>query len=169
MSIGEPLLGSRVVVRDMETGDVPILLAMRREPEIVRWWGRGRDDWPAEMGASEQLLAILVEDRLAGHIELYEEDEDPNWRFATLDIFIRPDLIGQGYGTESLELVVGYLSKIRSHHRITIDPAVDNEPAIRSYRKVGFEPVGVMRRYWRDSDGTWRDSLLMELIIESNL
>lgn len=166
MSVGEPLIGDRVIVRDMAPDDGAALLAMRREPEIACWWGRGPDDWPSELDSGEQLLTILVRDELAGHIELYEEVEDPNWRFATLDIFIRPDLIGQGYGSEALRVVIDYLIEQRGHHRITIDPAIDNEAAIRSYTKVGFEPVGTMRKYWRDSDGVWRDSLFMELIVE---
>ena len=169
MSIGTPLTGERLTVRDLVADDVAPLIAMRREPEIVKWWGRGKDDWPADMGPEDQLFAIVVDGELAGHIEMYEEIEDPDWRFVTLDIFVRPDLIGQGYGTEALKLMIKYLSEERGHHRITIDPSADNEPAIRSYTKVGFEPVGVMRKYWRDGEGVWRDSLLMELIIESNL
>ncbi len=50
------------------------------------------------------------------------------------------------------------------HHRLTIDPAADNAAAIRAYEKVGFRPVGVMRRYERGSDGTWHDNLLMDLL-----
>jgi hypothetical protein len=30
--------------------------------------------------------------------------------------------------------------------------------------KVGFRPVGVMRRCERDADGTWHDNLLMDLL-----
>ena len=53
----------------------------------------------------------------------------------------------------------------RGHHRITIDPATANAAAIRAYEKVGFRPVGVMRRHERDVDGDgWHDSLLMELL-----
>jgi aminoglycoside 6'-N-acetyltransferase len=53
----------------------------------------------------------------------------------------------------------------RGHHRITIDPAADNAAAIRTYEKVGFRPVGVMRKYERDGDGRgWHDGLLMELL-----
>jgi aminoglycoside 6'-N-acetyltransferase len=169
MSVGEPLQGERLKIRDLVADDVESLLAMRREPEIVRWWGKGDDKWPADMGPKDQLFAIIVGDELAGHIEMYEEDEDPDWRFATIDIFVRPDLIGQGYGTEALQLMIKHLSEARGHHRITIDPATTNEAAIRSYTKVGFEPVGTMKKYWRDDAGVWQDSLLMELIIESNL
>ena len=47
-----------------------------------------------------------------------------------------------------------------------IDPAADNVAAIRSYEKVGFRPVGVMRRYERGPDGQWHDGLLMDLLAE---
>ncbi|GAA4297166.1 hypothetical protein GCM10023178_00160 [Actinomadura luteofluorescens] len=36
--------------------------------------------------------------------------------------------------------------------------------AIRSYEKVGCRPVGVMRPYERDIDGTWHDLLLTDLL-----
>ena len=49
---------------------------------------------------------------------------------------------------------------------LVIDPAADNAAAIRSYTKVGFRPVGIMRRYERVTDGTWHDSLLMDLLAD---
>lgn len=168
MSIGAPLIGERLVVRDMVPADHEPLLAMRNEPEIVKWWGKG-EGWPDYFKDGEELLVVEVEGALAGYIEIFEEDDDPDWRWAALDIYVSSALIGQGYGTEALRLAIGFLAEQRKHHRITIDPSVDNEIAIASYSKLGFEPVGTMRKYWRDSDGVWRDSLLMELIIESNL
>lgn len=168
MSIGDPLRGERLTVRDMEQGDVGPILAIRNEPQIVKWWGDG-SGWPDYFKDDEELLAIEVDGELAGYIEIFEEDDDPGWRFATIDIFVTTALIGKGYGTEALRLVIDFLAFERKHHRITIDPSVDNEIAIASYEKVGFEPVGVMKKYWRDGDGNWRDSLLMERIIESNL
>ena len=52
------------------------------------------------------------------------------------------------------------------HHRLTIDPAAANTRAIRAYEKAGFRAVGVMRRYERAPDGTWRDGLLMDLLAD---
>ena len=43
-------------------------------------------------------------------------------------------------------------------------PAAADEPAIRCYAKVGFRPVGVMRRYERGGDGRFHDGLLMDLL-----
>ena len=74
-------------------------------------------------------------------------------------------LHGRGIGTEAVRRVARLLIDERGHHRITIDPAADNVAAIRAYEKVGFKPVGVMREYERDHDGTgWHDGLLMELL-----
>jgi RimJ/RimL family protein N-acetyltransferase len=36
--------------------------------------------------------------------------------------------------------------------------------AIRAYRRLGFQPVGIMRRYERGPDGAWHDGLLMDLL-----
>lgn len=63
--------------------------------------------------------------------------------------------------------VARHLVHDRGHHRLVIDPAADNEPAIRCYAAVGFRPVGIMRRYERDADGAgWHDGLLMDLLAE---
>jgi aminoglycoside 6'-N-acetyltransferase len=43
-------------------------------------------------------------------------------------------------------------------------PATDNAGAIRTYEKVGFRAVGVMREYWRSPEGMCRDDLLMDLL-----
>ena len=67
-------------------------------------------------------------------------------------------------GTEAVELLARYLFFECGHHRITIDPAAHNERAIRSYAKVGFRPVGVMRQYERGPGGQFHDGLLMDLL-----
>jgi len=66
--------------------------------------------------------------------------------------------------TEAVRLLARFLFEQRGHHRITIDPAAANEPAIRCYAKVGFRPVGIMRQYERGPDGTFHDGLLMDLL-----
>jgi aminoglycoside 6'-N-acetyltransferase len=62
--------------------------------------------------------------------------------------------------------IARHLIRDRGHHRITIDPAAENERAIRCYARVGFRRVGVLRRYERGADGSWHDGVLMELLAE---
>jgi aminoglycoside 6'-N-acetyltransferase len=64
----------------------------------------------------------------------------------------------------AIRALARYLIDVRGHHRLTIDPAAANERAIHAYRRVGFRPVGIMRRYERGPDGTWHDGLLMDLL-----
>jgi len=111
-------------------------------------------------------LTIEVEGRIVGMIQ-YGEEPDPRYRHAWIDLFVDPAFHGRGIGTEAVQRVARLLIEERGHHRVTIDPAVDNARAVRAYEKAGFRPVGVMRRYEREVDGDgWRDSLLMELIAD---
>ena len=85
------------------------------------------------------------------------------YRSVGLDIFLTTARQGQGLGREALRLVIAHYLE-RGHHRFTIDPAADNERAIRAYAAVGFKPVGRMRDYELGADGTWHDGLLMDLL-----
>lgn len=105
-----------------------------------------------------------MDDQIAGLIQYWEESE-PRYRHAGIDLFLDPKLHSRGLGTEAVARVVNLLITERGHHRITIDPALANSAAIRSYEKVGFKPVGILRQAERDSDGEgWHDCLLMELV-----
>jgi aminoglycoside 6'-N-acetyltransferase len=82
-----------------------------------------------------------------------------------LDIALATHRHGRGYGPDALRVAIRHFIA-RGHHRFTIDPAADNERAIRAYRAVGFRPVGLMRAYERGSDGRWHDNLLMDLLAD---
>jgi aminoglycoside 6'-N-acetyltransferase len=88
------------------------------------------------------------------------------YRHACIDIFLTTARHRQGFGSEAIRVLARHLTKERGHHRLTIDPAADNEAAIRAYEKVGFRRVGVMRSYERGPDGTWHDGLLMEMLAD---
>lgn len=87
-------------------------------------------------------------------------------RHVALDIALAPALHGQGYGSETLRLAIRHWIEARGHHRFSIDPSAANEQAIRAYAAIGFKPVGILRRYERAPDGSWRDSLLMDLLAD---
>jgi aminoglycoside 6'-N-acetyltransferase len=151
------------LVRPMQPEDAPRLREIRATPEVHAWWGVLEDDFPLGDEPEVTRLTIVVEDRVAGMVQ-YGEEEEPDFRHAWIDIFVDPALRGRGIGTAAIEEVVEHLIGRRGHHRITIDPAVDNGAAVRSYEKAGFRPVGVMQAAWRDPSGRWRDALLMELV-----
>jgi RimJ/RimL family protein N-acetyltransferase len=154
-----------IMIRPLAQDDANELRRIHCTTEVARWWDLPEDDFPFDEPESTR-LTIEVGSTVAGMIQYWEETE-PRYRYAAIDLFLDPALHGRGVGTEAIRQVVRHLIGERGHHRITIDPAVTNVAAIRSYEKVGFRAVGVMRQYERDAGGeNWHDGLLMELLAD---
>ena len=106
---------------------------------------------------------IVQDGAVVGSMQV-EEELDPDYQVASIDLFLATEAQGRGIGPDAIRTISRYLIDVRGHHRLTIDPNVANERAIRAYTKVGFKPVGVMRAYERNADGAWHDNLLMDLL-----
>ncbi len=50
--------------------------------------------------------------------------------------------------------------------RTRAGPRLPGVTVLEGARRSGFRPVGIMRRYQRDPDGTWHDGLLMDLLAD---
>jgi aminoglycoside 6'-N-acetyltransferase len=167
--MGEALGGRLVALRLATEADVPALAAIRRTPAVYAWW-RGGEDLEQEVrddlaDDESQTYVIEYEQRVVGAIQWSAETE-PDYRHASIDIYLDPSVHRRGLGTDAVRTLARHLLTEGGHHRVTIDPAAANQAAIRSYTKVGFKPVGVMRRYERDVDGGWHDNLLMDLLAD---
>jgi aminoglycoside 6'-N-acetyltransferase len=162
------LQGERVLLRPLEPRDVPRLVAIGAEPEVARWWGEltaeqllaqaeGRDDATG--------FSIEHEGELVG-LAQFSEPGEGDFKHANIDIFLTSSQHGRGLGRDAVRTLARWLVADRGHHRLTIDPARENKQAIRAYEAVGFRRVGVLRSYWRDPNGTWRDGLLLDLLAD---
>jgi aminoglycoside 6'-N-acetyltransferase len=167
--VEQRIVGDRVVLRRATERDLPVLLAILEEPSVSRWWqGSSRTELEELVRAPSQettVFVVEVDEAVVGLLYATEEPH-PDYRHAGIDITLRTDAQGQGLGTDAVRTLARWLVEQRGHHRLTIDPAADNEVAIACYRKVGFRPVGVMRRYERRDDGRWHDGLLMDLLAD---
>ena len=163
------LQGEIVRLRPASRDDIPALVQIRETPEVYQHW-RGGDDMVAAVEedfaeADITAYAIELEGRVVGWTQ-WEEEKEPDYRHASMDIYLDPAVHGRGVGTDAVRTLARHLVLDHGHHRLTIDPAVHNAAAIRCYTKVGFRPVGVQRQAERGPDGTWHDSLLMDLLAE---
>jgi aminoglycoside 6'-N-acetyltransferase len=162
------LHGDHVTLRPVAADDVPPLTELFAVPEVADWWpGENEPRLRARLDTTDEGVGFVIEvdGTLIGFVQYFEED-DPNYRHASIDIVLHPDWCNRGFGTDAVRTLCRHLFDDHAHHRVTIDPAVANARAIASYRKVGFRDVGVMRRYERTNDGSWRDSLLMDLLAD---
>jgi aminoglycoside 6'-N-acetyltransferase len=152
------LRAQRLLLRPLRESDLPRLLEVVNENE---WWGETDAD---DLRNGGRAFAIEVDGDLAGWLG-FDEENDPDYRFASLDITLAPAYQGRGLGPEALRAVIDWLIGM-GHHRFTIDPAAHNHHAIKAYEMVGFRPVGRLRNYERGRDGNWHDGLLMDLLAE---
>lgn len=160
------LTGKHVVLRPVRNEDRLRLREILAEPEVARWWNPGDPDQLVAEWLDlppETIFVIEAEGEVIGSIE-FTEEKSPDYHSAGIDLFLDSRHHGQGLGSDALRTMARYLFEDRSHHRLTIDPAADNERAIRAYRRVGFHPVGIMRSYERGADGSWHDCLLLDML-----
>jgi aminoglycoside 6'-N-acetyltransferase len=164
--VGDTLRGERVTLRPITLDDVPRLAEIAAEPEIAYWWLElTEDDLREKAGPEEDAMVFVIEEggEVVGLVEAGEENE-PDYRHASIDIFVTAARRGQGLGADAIRRLARHLFEDRGHHRITIDPAASNERAISVYERVGFKRVGIMRSYERGVDGEWHDGLLLDLL-----
>lgn len=156
-------------LREMTLDDVAEMVRIRSTPGVREIWGSADVEADVrEAVLDEDLHYLAIEDEdgtVIGGIQ-WAAEPDPDYCHASVDIYLDPAVHGQGVCTDSVRTLARYLFEEAGHHRLTIDPAVDNHAAIGCYTKVGFRPVGVMRQYERGADGTWHDGLLMELLAD---
>ena len=161
------LRGDRVLLIPVAASHVSELRRILATPQVrLRW--RAADaspQWPLD-DASTSRFVVVLEGAVRGMVQ-YGQEEDADYRHASIDIFLDPAVHGRGVGRDAVATLARHLVHDLGHRRLVIDPAADNQPAIRCYAAVGFRPVGVMRRYERDADGDgWHDGLLMDLLAE---
>jgi aminoglycoside 6'-N-acetyltransferase len=161
------LRGRAVTLRPPVAADAERLTAILAEPSVAAWWpafdvDRVRTELIAER-TDEEGFVIVHEWVVVGYLQ-FAEETDPEFRHASIDLFLATDAQGRGLGPDAIRTAAIHLIDDRGHHRLTIDPAADNSRAIAAYSKLGFRPVGVLRSYQLMGDGRWADGLLMDLL-----
>lgn len=171
----------RLRLRAPCAADVAAWTAILREPAVSRYWhsydpARVR----SELLEATDKTVLTIESaesaepadsengagppgQVLGAIQ-YCEQLEPDYRQAGVDLFLTTRCHGRGLGSEAIHAVLGHLINTLRHHRITIDPAADNQRAISAYERAGFRRVGLLRQYERGPDGTFHDGLLLELL-----
>lgn len=116
-----------------------------------------------ETGEVVQMIICEADtDKPVGSV--YIRDIDRNHQKAEYGIFIGEEAArGKGYGTSAARLMIRYSFEELGLHRLFLRVYADNQQAIRSYEKAGFEKEAYLRE---DVciDGVFRDIVLMGIL-----
>jgi ribosomal-protein-alanine N-acetyltransferase len=82
-----------------------------------------------------------------------------------IGLALLPEYRGQGLGTAAQRLLVDYLFRFTTVHRLEAGTDADNIAEQKALERIGFTREGVLREV-AFRDGTWRDSLIYGLLRE---
>ncbi|MFC9113978.1 MULTISPECIES: GNAT family N-acetyltransferase [Streptomyces] len=164
----------RLVLRPLDTDDVPALAAMMSDEQVGAWtdvpqpfteesaraWISGYA--PAERAAGRGLDLAVTEfltQRLVGVVQLTRT----NWhvRSTELSYIVAPWARGEGYASEAALATAQWLFKDQKFERIELRTAADNTASQQVAQKIGCISEGVLRNACiarvRTEDGGWSE------------
>lgn len=157
------LVGPLVTVRAPREDDVEPLLEILGDPKVSFWWG----EYPlprlrAEIiDAPHEARVIEVAGECAGGM-LVLRSEDPEYPTTVMHIFVATRFRGRRVGEEALALAIRHEFS-EGVSRVTLDPNIFNEGAIRVYERMGFRRIGVLREYQVRPGGKLEDAMFMDM------
>lgn len=78
-----------------------------------------------------------------------------------LSVAIASSERGRGLSRELVASHLGHLAGL-GIHRVFLEVEENNEPAVRLYRRAGFQVVGRREQYYRDASGAKLNALIMQ-------
>ena len=147
----EIIRGERVILRPMSPAEFPTFYRWATASEATPFWYEdGRiptleefaRDWQEYYFNGSQpekgrCFTILVSDRAIGSVNYNNINREGN--SVELDIIIPEEVnTNQGYGTDALRTLAGYLFQKMNIEMCFIEPFTRNIRAIKAYEKAGF-------------------------------
>jgi RimJ/RimL family protein N-acetyltransferase len=162
---------SALRVRAAEPEDAPTLIEIRREAAEE---GRFVARWPEEVPSAEPFAArlrdaaadhetfLVAEERdvIVGLLSIRRGSRPANVHTADVGVDVRRAARGRGVGT-ALMLAAEAWARERGVRKICLEVFVDNEPARRLYRKLGYIEEGVRRAQYLRPAGDLVDAVIM--------
>jgi [ribosomal protein S18]-alanine N-acetyltransferase len=113
----------------------------------------GDDPWPAEAFRREvasrhnHYVGARTADTLVGYAGISRLGRKPPFEYEVHTIGVDPAYQARGIG----RLLLEELLKFADGGVVYLEVRTDNEPALGLYRSVGFDQIGVRKRYYRVS------------------
>jgi aminoglycoside 6'-N-acetyltransferase len=141
--MGLRLHGELTQVRSATDGDADLLVAWHADPDVSRYWD-------GKIFTREEMIVRLRRPRVeafiveadgepVGYVQAWWDEEPAG--HGGIDMFLIPDARGRGLGPDSARTLARHLREDRGWTRVTVDPYLWNELAIRAWGRSGFIEV----------------------------
>ena len=156
-----------VTIRRAEPTDAEALHRVFSSPRVI--WGTLQLPYPsldmrrkrlAETTEDTIRLVACAGDEVVGNLTLWTFPAPRRRHACSLGMAVRDDWQGKGVGTALMQAAVDLAEKWLAITRIELEVYVDNEPAIRLYKKFGFQVEGTKIAV-AFRDGQYVDTMVM--------
>ena len=149
---------AKITFRPLGPADLEALHGWLGRPHVSQWWGEAptlaevEEDYLPYLDPESTVRGYiaLLEGQLIGFIQSYvvlgsgdgwwEQETDPGAR--GIDQFLaNAEELGQGLGSTMVRTFVDELFLDPAVTKVQTDPSPENERAIRSYKRAGFQPL----------------------------
>ncbi|TAV41549.1 GNAT family N-acetyltransferase [Rhizobium leguminosarum] len=165
--------GRNVLLRTATSGDIDARLALGNDLEIFQMFGISKTavkpmsrekatGWVQSIISNPYAWVIEVNGKFAGEIRLDRVDRTDRRASMAIGIY-DANILGKGYGSEAIRLLLQYAFADLDLHRISVRVLAYNKRAIRAYEKCGFMIEG-REREAAFVDGSWHDDLIMGIV-----
>ena len=167
------LKGRNVRLRPPCAEDADTRFALGTNAEIAKMYGVNKEDikpitregaalWVQGLADHPHTWVIEINGAFAGIIRLDNVNRQ-DWRASMAIGIYNPALLGRGFGTEAINLLLRHAFGDMGLHRIGIRVLAYNKRAIRAYEKCGFVVEG-RERETAYVNGSWHDDIMMGLL-----
>lgn len=137
-----PLTGELTAVRQATRADADRLVGWHADPAIAEFWD-------GETFTREEMLVRLTRPDVDAYV--IESAGEPvgylqAWFGESpdecgIDMFLVPTARGRGLGPDAARTLAIYLLRTTGRTRVTVDPYLWNERAVRAWQKAGFRSI----------------------------
>ncbi|MDE6637257.1 MAG: GNAT family N-acetyltransferase [Muribaculaceae bacterium] len=128
--------------------------------ELLRQYALTYDADPFRSG--QLRLIIDVDGSASGILDLF--DISPRHLRAETGIYILPQFRGKGIATEALNAAKDYASNRLGLHQLTASISEQNQEALKTYKKAGFQITGSRPDWLRTHDGYQSINILSSIL-----
>ena len=143
-----------ITIRRLEPSDYEAIQKIFAGPKVV--WGTLQLPYPSievwrkrleETPDGQIRLVAMVAQEMAGQLDIYTSDRPRRKHAGQIGMAVRDDFQGQGVGSALMQTAVDIADNWLNILRLELEVYCDNEPAVRLYKKFGFEVEGTMKGY----------------------
>ena len=137
-----PIEGALTVVRRATVNDADLLVSWHADPDVSAYWDDEtftHDEMVARLQRPDVHPHIIEANGApVGYVQVWFSDPDDE---CGIDMFLIPDARGRGYGPDAARALARKLIERDGRPRVTVDPYLWNERAVRAWSKAGFRSV----------------------------